>query len=77
MTHAKPRTDEQIGIRVVRYLTDAETPFTTTELRNRFGSNETQTLKRVLGQLVEAGAITRTEYQPPRGRSGYRYEIVR
>ncbi|MBW4780486.1 hypothetical protein KZO37_14030 [Rhodococcus fascians] len=76
MTTTPPRSPEEIGTRVIHLLSEVG-PLTTSLVRNRFYNNERGILKRVLVELEEAGAITRTEYQPTTGRGGYKYELAR
>ena len=62
--------------RLLDFLARQTESVNTKTLRARFASTEVHDLKAILAQLVEDGTIRRTEYQPPRGRGGYMYELT-
>lgn len=63
--------------RLLDYLEAQTEPVTTSRINARFGSTEKPEVRRLLEALVAEGIVTRTEYQPPVGRGGYKYELRR
>lgn len=63
--------------RLLDYLAAQPEPVNTEQIRQRFGSTERAEVRQMLAQLVADGTVTRTEYQPPMGRGGFKYELTR
>ncbi|KZF08474.1 hypothetical protein A2J03_21125 [Rhodococcus sp. EPR-157] len=61
--------------RILDCLAAQHEPVNTAQIRARFGSTERAEVTQLLAELVAEGTVTRTEYQPPIGRGGFKYEL--